>query len=126
MKPPEGRITPPDFGVEHNDANELERGNHNAHGNGVADAYDMQALIDGFKQIEVDERTIRLLHLWIASQAEDKLTREDLANHIADDRQEFAIINDDLDYLKACSDLIMKNLGIDPPPRPKVRPRRRG
>lgn len=122
MIPPNDRETPD---VTRNDADEIAATEHR-NGNGHVDAYDMQALIDAFGKLPTEEQTKRLLHLYLAIQGDDGLTRKDLANHKVEDNHEFNVINEELEYQSLCLNLIMAKLGIDKPDRADDRPRRRG
>lgn len=128
MKAPEDRDTPsapPNFGVEQNDRDELT----DAHsGNGTAgggfDPHDVEALVAYFKSLPISEQNTRLFNLYIAIATPPPATRQDLTNHQAEDRQEFAFINTMLEWNHDCLDAIAKGLNIQLPKRP-VMPHRK-
>lgn len=132
MTPPEHQDTPvppaTDFGVEQNDHNELDHAESDG-GNGAAggplDPWDIDAILAAFRLLPEQEQRERLVNLFVAASSENAFTRRDLANHKTEDRQEFAVINDELEYHAECLGLLMKHFDIVPPPRPKERPRRK-
>jgi len=133
MKSPEDRktpSTPPDFGVTRNDPDELlttaqEREKADANGAPPPDLFDIDAVMAWFESLPRSEQSKRLMHLYISLHDEDRLINMRHANHVSEDRQEFAVINDELEYQGSCLELLMKHFDITMPPRPKERPRRR-
>lgn len=132
MKPPQDIKTPVvAVAAVHNDMNEHEA-RSNGNGNGSADAesdaspYDMQALVDGFRKLPLEEQTHRLLMLYLANQGDDGMTRRLLADHKMQDDHEFAFVKDELDHVTRCVESIAAHFSIALPPRPKERRKRKG
>ena len=114
-----------DFGVEENDADELGEPSRRGNGGASPDEYDMQAIIEGFARLPIEERTKRLLHLVLTLQTDNGNTRVDLADHKMQDRQEFLIINEALTFQKQCLELLFAHFGLQLPPGPIDRPHRK-
>jgi hypothetical protein len=129
MKAPPDRPTPPHFGAEDNDRDELaettEQARERVNGSPPADLFDIDAVMAWFESLPRGEQSKRLMHLYIALHDEDGAHGRRLADHVMDDRQEFLVINDELNWLRQCQELLFAHFGLELPPRPKDRPHRR-
>lgn len=114
MVPPRDMPTDPEISKE-------------ANGDGVP-GLDREHLIAEFLKMPDRVKFERLLLLQLATRDEQELireTRRDFSNHVAEDRQEFALINAELAHLTRCTETIAAHFNITLPERPKDRPRRK-
>lgn len=89
---------------------------------------DREHLVAEFLKMPDQVKFERLLLLQLATRDEQALireTRRDFSDHVAEDRQEFDVINAELAHLSRCAETIAAHFNIKLPERPKDRPRRK-